>query len=389
MNFDPDQTHGEFLAEMADLFASIDTSRVEGFAEESDTRALSDDDIDFLHELGRRGWLGVGFPTEYGGQGRTSAEQLLFMEELAYRRLPHPGLGVMFVGPTLLRAGTPDQIAAYIPGILSGDIRFSVGYTEPEAGSDLAALRTRARRSGSTYVVDGQKTFNSGTRHATHLWFAARTDPDAERHRGISIFVMPIDTPGVTVSPIRTQTELLLHDIFFDNVELPPEALIGDENHGWQIIMSAMDRERLEPVSGMGRLIDEISAWASTPGPDGTAPSESPRVRESLGRLYAAIDCARLFARRLAWMIDHDLHPVAETSMAKIINTELRQLVPSVGLDLMGVDGQLALGEHGAPAGGRVERAYRGSTWMKIAGGANEVHRDLIARKALGLPRPD
>jgi alkylation response protein AidB-like acyl-CoA dehydrogenase len=388
MDFDVMGMHKSFLEDIAELLDSAEAEAAEGWSDEGDTRTLRNEDWTFLRKLGHAGWLGVGFPPEAGGQGRTATEELMFLEELSYRRLPPLGSGIKFVGPAIARAGSEEQRARYLPGLLAGTVRFSVAYTEPDAGSDLAALRLRGQRVDDRFVLNGQKTFCSGVQNCTHLWLAARTDPAAERHEGISLFIVPIETAGIAVQPIHTATEIRVNEVFFQDVVIPEASLVGAENRGWQIMMSSMDRERLEPVSGMARLVDEASDWARQPDPDGYAPACSEHVLAALGRLYAEVDVARLFAAQLAWMIDEGKRCVVETSMAKIINTELRQTVSTIILDLLGEAGQLRLDEIGAPLGGRAERAYRGSTWMKIAGGANEIHRDLIATRGLGLPRP-
>ena len=201
----------------------------------------------FVRLMGRQGWLGIGWPREYGGQGRGAIEQWLFLEEMAAENLPTSGLTLNSVGPTLMRVGSERSKAQYLPKILNGEIEFAVGYTEPNAGSDLASLQTRAVREGDSYVINGQKIYTSAAHHSTHIWLLARTDPKAPKHQGISIFIVPIDAPGVTIRPLATMGSERSNEVFFEDVRIPAGNLVGEENRGWYYVAMALDFERLMP----------------------------------------------------------------------------------------------------------------------------------------------
>lgn len=234
---------------------------------------MKDEGYDFRRRLGEDGWLALSWPVEYGGRGTTAIQEWLITEELAARRLPLPGLSLTSIGPTLIRIGTHEQKAELLPGLRDGSKLFCLGYTEPEAGSDLASLRTTARRDGDRFVIDGQKIFTSGAHHATHIWVAARTDPEAERHAGISVIIVPTDAPGVTITPLITQAGGRSNQVFFDSAEVPVANLVGEENRGWDIVKMALDFERtaLIPralpyaISGTSRGRTLNSAPSGTP----------------------------------------------------------------------------------------------------------------------------
>jgi len=345
----------------------------------------------FLRSLGQAGWLGVGWPEEYGGQGRSELEQWHFIEELAHRRLPNGGLTISSVGPTIARVCSDEQKSRYLPGILSGDVVFAVGYTEPNAGSDLAAMETRARRDADTYVVTGQKIFTSLAHSASHVFLAARTGTREEKHRGITTMIVPLDTPGISVRPLYTQGGIRTNEVFFEDVRVPVVNRVGDENDGWRIIVMALDFERLFAHSGLVHDFEDLVEWAAAAAPppfsSGSSVAADPVSRQTLAELAVGIDITRLFLLRTAWMMDEDQVPNAEASMSKISLAENIQLVTSGALQLMGEEGQLRHGAAEAPADGYLERRYRTSTMLKFGGGTNEVQRNIIAQRGLGLPR--
>jgi len=339
----------------------------------------------FLRRLGQDGWLGVGWPVEYGGQGRSAIEQWLFLEEMAYRRLPSGNLTLSSIGPVIAELGTEEQKREYLPGILAGDLEFAVGYTEPDAGTDLANLQTRAHRQpDGGYVVSGQKVFTTGASIATHLWLAARTGPPDSRHKGISLFVVPMDTRGITVRPLMTQSGERTNEVFLDDVRISASGLVGEENGGWNGITRQLDLERLFAVGLLRRQFEQLVTWRTG---QKACPVEDPYARHRLAGLGADIEASRLLNLRAAWMIDSGATPYAEASMAKVWYSELRQRLALEALDGMGPDGQLEYGQDGAPEGGYFERSYRSSTVFKFGAGTNEVQRTIIAQRALNLPR--
>jgi alkylation response protein AidB-like acyl-CoA dehydrogenase len=384
LEFGFNERQQEFLARLRAYLDGLDVSEVVADFER-DFTLITGPSREFLRRLGRDGWLGVGWPVEYGGQGRSAIEQWLFLEEMAYRKLPSGNLTLSSIGPVIAHLGTEDQKRAYLPGILAAQLEFAIGYTEPDAGTDLANLQTRAKpRSGGGYVIQGQKVFTTGASIATHLWLAARTGPSDSRHRGISLFVVPMETPGITVRPLITQSGERTNEVFLDGVVLGASALVGEENGGWAAITHQLDLERLFAVGLLRRQFEELVTWQADRAP---APLEDPYARHRLAAIGAELEASRLLSLRAAWMIDSGTTPYAEASMAKVWYSELRQRLALEALDLMGPDGQLEYGQEDAPAGGHFERSYRSSTVFKFGAGTNEVQRTIIAQRALGLPR--
>ncbi len=383
----------ENLEFLADLRAALDAMPAEVTAAavaemDIDEIDLGPDSRAYLRLLGKGGWIGVSWPKEYGGQGRSAVEQWLFLEEMSYRKLPTGRLGISSVGPTLMRVGSEQQKRDLIPGLLSMDLRIAVAYSEPEAGSDLASLRTSAVLSddGATYLINGQKVYTSSGHYATHLWLAARTGAADSRSRGITVFIVPTDLPGVTVRPIFTQSGGRTNEVFLDNVVVPADNVVGEVNGGWGIIGMALGFERTFPYSDIARDLEGLIAWVfSDDAPAGL--SEDSYTLGLLAELAADVQGARLFSMRAAWMIDQGTIPVAESSSSKIWLSELRQRLASIALGMMGPAGQLATRTDGAPASGRFEQLHRFAPLMKIGGGTNEVQRNIIAQRGLLLPR--
>ena len=384
MDFRLDERQQEFLDRLRNYLDGIDTTEVVADFER-DFTLITGPSRDFLRRLGRDGWLGIGWPVENGGQGRSAIEQWLFLEEMAYRRLPSGNLTLSSIGPVIGRFGTEAQKQRYLPGILAAELEFAIGYTEPGAGTDLANLQTRAvRQPDGDYVVRGQKVFTTGASIATHLWLAARTGEPASRHKGISLFIVPMDSPGITVRPLMTQSGERTNEVFLDDVPVSTSGLVGEENGGWAAITHQLDLERLFAVGLLRWQFEQIVSWQA----DGErSPVEDPYARHRLAALGAEVEASRLLNLRAAWMIDSGATPYAEASMAKVWYSELRQRLALEALDIMGPDGQLAYGESDAPEGGHFERSYRSSTVFKFGAGTNEVQRTIIAQRALNLPR--
>ncbi|MFI5041281.1 MAG: acyl-CoA dehydrogenase family protein, partial [Acidimicrobiales bacterium] len=251
-------------------------------------------------QMGRDGLLGIGWPTEYGGQGRPATDQFILFDEVQRAGAPFPFVTVNTVGPTLMRFGTEAQKATYLPGILAGELNFAIGYTEPEAGTDLASLRTRAVRDGDEYVIDGTKVFTSGANQADYIWLACRTDVAAPKHKGISIILVPTDAPGFSWTPIATVGNVQTTATFYDGVRVPASNLVGVENEGWRMITNQLNHERvgLAALGGLTQqLFDDVLAWArSTPAaPDGpTRMVDIPWVQLDLARCHATLEAMKL-----------------------------------------------------------------------------------------------
>jgi alkylation response protein AidB-like acyl-CoA dehydrogenase len=347
---------------------------------------LRDRALAFLRQLGKDGWLGIGTPKEYGGQGRSFVEQWLFQEELKYRRLPTGSMLIQAVMPTLILFASEEMKRRFLPLCMSGAPNIAIGYSEPQAGTDLAALTTRAVRTTSGYVVNGEKTWCSHAHTATHIWLAARTGTPESRHKGISLFIIPADLPGITIQPIVTELGERVNNVFFNDVAVSNDMRVGEENDGWKYIMAQLNFERVfchaEMLYDFHALVGE---WLRTNGGD---PAERAFTRRELARLAADVQVCRLMAMRSAWMMDAGLLSAqVAASIAKIAYSSTHQNVGITGFKLMGRLGQLALGDPRVPAEGRPARAYLASPVFKFGGGTNELQRDLIAGFGLGLPR--
>ena len=345
---------------------------------------------EFISKLGARGWWGIGWPKEMGGLGRSATDQYIFIEELEYAFAPSLHLTITSVAPTILRVGSPALQREWIPRILRGEVDFAIGYSEPSAGTDLASLQTRAVADGDEFVISGQKIWNSGAAHATHEWLACRTDPAAPKHRGISLIIVPLDAPGITIQSMETWAGFPTYQAFFDQVRVPRENLVGELNRGWEYITMALDFERvaLGSVGGVRRLLDDLVACCRTTVVDGRPLAAHSHVRLALAELTAEVEAARMLGWLNAWTIDQGRVPVREASMVKVFAGEVRQKVCDLGLSLLGLHGLIAQGPL-APLRGRLQRMYRASPIWRFGGGTNEIQRNIIARYGLGLPRGD
>ena len=343
-----------------------------------------------LTELGRKGWLGIGWPEKYGGQGRSPMEQFIFADEVQRAGFPLPFLTINTVGPALARFGTDAQRDEFLPRILRGEIHFSIGYTEPSAGTDLAALETRAERDGDHYVINGQKVFTSLADHADYIWLAARTDPDAPKHKGISIFIVDVNLPGVQITPTRTMGENQVATTFYADVRVPAGCLVGNENGGWNLITTQLNHERVSLVSvGISeRLLEETTRWAAdTVLPDGSRWLDRPWVRRNLASVEAHIEVMRLMNWKQAWQMGRGALDPAQASALKVFGSEFYVEGYRLLMEVLGQSGCLRSGSPGAALAGRVERMYRSILVLTFGGGTNEVQRDIISTVGLGLPR--
>jgi alkylation response protein AidB-like acyl-CoA dehydrogenase len=383
----PDQLM--FLTELRQYLDGLDPELVDAARAENteDPMQPREHGRRFLQRLGADGWLGISWPVEYGGQGRTPIEQWLFCEELYNRRLPNGLLTLNSIGPTLMLIGSDQQKAEFLPRIRAGELEFAIGYSEPDAGSDLASLRTRATRDGDDYVVNGQKIWTTGASVATHLWLAARTGTQEARHRGVSLFIVPMDTPGITITPIITQGGERTNAVFLDNLRIPATAMIGAENAGWKAVTAALNFERMFYHNEARWELRQLEEWAAAAGLlDGDGPAAD-AVAVAMGEHAVDVEICRLFALRGARMLAAGQVPYAEASMNKIWWGELRQRICDTGLDLIGVDGAIATGSPYAPAHGHLEHGLQSSPVWRFGGGANEIQLDIIATQGLGLPR--
>lgn len=342
----------------------------------------------FYRKLGERGWIGVTWPKEYGGLGRSFTEQLIIGEELGYWGAPYAEPGMLTVGPTLLMRGDEQQKREYLLKIARGEITVCLGYTEPDAGSDLASLETRAVKEGDNYIISGQKTFCTWAHRADFCWLVARTDPTLPKHRGISVFMVDMKTPGITIHPlIDLDGSYRMNEVFFEEVPVPAKNLVGGKNHGWEVISAALDIERAfmagaHMPASCKRIIEEIAEHIK-----GLGLAKNPLIRQKLAELAIEIEVSRLLGFRISWMLNREMTPIYESSAAKVFTTELTQRLSNTIMQILGLYGQLRTGSKWAQWWGRAERMYQLNLMQTIGGGTNEIQRDLIAIRGLRLPR--
>jgi len=353
---------------------------------------------EWTKKLARKGWIAPHWPKEYGGAGLSVMQQFILNEEFARARAPRPGgVGVNYAGPTIILFGSEEQKREHLPGILSGEVIWCQGFSEPEAGSDLASLKTRAERRGDYYVINGQKIWTSGAQFAHRMILLARTDPDAPKHKGISYFLLDMKSPGVTVRPLYNMAGVPgFNQVFFDNVLVPKKDLLGEENMGWYYATKTLDFERSSIGAAMAQqnmLEDILEMVRERRGPLGEVPAP---VRWELADRAIETETARLLSYRVVSLQARGLVPNYEASTAKLYASELAQRVARTGLKILGLYGLLdrdrkagpeAAANRWAPLRGRLMRNYLWSVAATIAGGTSEIQRNIIAIRGLGLPR--
>ena len=341
-------------------------------------------------QMATDGWLGIGWPKEYGGQGRTAIEQFVFFDESMRAGAPVPMLSINTVAPTIMRFGSEEQKDFFLPKILAGDIHFAIGYTEPDAGTDLAALKTRAVRDGDEYVINGQKIFTSLATDADYVWLAVRIDPNVKKHKGISIIIVPTDTPGFKCEPIKNMGGLNTNITFYEDVRVPVANLVGGENQGWGLITNQLNHERVTLCASgvVERQLVDVIEWArSTELADGRRVIDQEWVQLNLARVHARLDFLKLANYRVAAEARQgmSLNPAAASTI-KVFGTEF--YLEAFRL-LMEIVGPVAYVQGGSPESvlrGRLEARLRSMHILTFGGGTNEMQRDLIAIFGLGMP---
>jgi alkylation response protein AidB-like acyl-CoA dehydrogenase len=339
-------------------------------------------------QLGRDGWLVIGWPAEHGGQDRSMLEQLIFLDEAAVAGVPVPFLTLNTIGPTIMRFGTPEQKAEFLPRIAAGQVHFAIGYSEPGAGTDLASLRTRAVRDGDDYVVNGQKMWTSLIQYADYVWLAARTDPQAQKHKGLSVLIVPTDAEGFSWTPVHTMAGPTTSATYYQDVRVPATALVGEEHRGWPLITNQLNHERVALTSAAPVLtaLHEVTAWAQrTKLPDGNRVIDQEWVQLHLARVHAKAEFLKLMNWRIAWGVQQSPSP-ADASATKVFGTEFATEAYRLLMEVLGTNAVVRQGSPGALLHGRIERMHRSSLILTFGGGTNEVQRDIIAAVGLGLP---
>jgi alkylation response protein AidB-like acyl-CoA dehydrogenase len=345
---------------------------------------------ELVRQLGQDGWLGVGWPTAYGGQGRTPMEQYLFYDEANRAGVPLPLVTLNTVGPTLMQFGSEEQKQAFLPKILAGELHFAIGYSEPGAGTDLASLRTRAVRDGEEYVINGQKTFTTGGHDADWIWLACRTDPDAPKHKGISIILVPTDVSGFKHTPIWVLGGGHTNATYYEDVRVPVSNRVGNENEGWKLITRQLNHERvaLGPAGRLERHLDAVRRWAqATRLADGRRVVDQSWVQMTLARVHAVCEALKLANWRVASdLAAGGLNP-ADASSMKVLGTQGQVECLRLLLEVLGPAGYLAGDTPDAVLRGQLEQAYRQAPVGTFGGGVNEVQREIIQMAGLGMPR--
>jgi alkylation response protein AidB-like acyl-CoA dehydrogenase len=362
----------------------IRTALAASTGEFGDTRVYKD----LIRRLGRDGWLGIGWPEEYGGQDRSMLEQLIFSDEAAIAGIPIPHLTLNTVGPTIMRFGTEEQKRTLLPAILKGEMHFSIGYSEPGSGTDLASLRTRARREGDEWVINGQKMWTSLIQYADYVWLACRTDPDLPRHKGLSIILVPTDAAGFSYTPVHTVAGVSTSATYYEDVRVPAGNLVGELNGGWPLMTNQLNHERVALTSSapLVHAVAEVRRWAQeTKNPDGSRVIDAEWVQVLLGRAHARVDVLTLMNWKIASSAGKDLSP-AEASATKVYGSELAVEVYRALMEIVGPNAYVRNGSPAAVLMGRLERFHRSALVMTFGGGTNEIQRDIIGAVGLGLP---
>ncbi len=342
-----------------------------------------------VRQMGSDGWLGIGWPTAYGGQDRSMIDQLIFLDEASLVSAPIPFLTINTVGPTLMHFGTDAQRDQFLPDILKGELHFSIGYSEPGAGTDLASLTTRAVRDGDEYVINGQKMWTSLIQYADYVWLAARTDPDAPKHKGISMFLVSTDSPGFSWTPVPTMTGTTTSATFYDDVRVPVANLVGGENNGWKLITNQLNHERVALCSAaqVQNALADVRRWAHDNAlPDGRRVVDQEWVQVHLARVHAKVEFLKLINWKIAWGVKKGLGP-ADASATKVFGTELYIEAYRLLMEVLGQEATVVAGSPGSILRSRLERMYRSALILTFGGGTNEVQRDIIAMVGLGMPR--
>jgi len=346
--------------------------------------------IEAVRQMGRDGWLGVGWPKEYGGRGLGPMDQFVFYDEAQRAGAPVPFLSINTVGPALMKFGSDEVKQEILPRILTGHCFVSIGYSEPQAGTDLASLKTRAVRDGDEWVINGQKIYTSLTDHADYIWLACRTNPDASKHKGISIILVPTTSEGFSYTPIRTLGDATTYATYYQDVRVPVTNTVGDIDGGWTVITTQLNYERISLAApgSLERTYVEARRWAQeTKLPDGRRVVDQEWVQTHLAKVHARLEGLRLLNWKNIWQDSIGKVSIADSSAVKVYGTTTYCECYALLLEVLGAGGILKRTSPGALLAGRIERAYRGTLILTFGGGTNEVQRDLIAIFGLGMPR--
>jgi alkylation response protein AidB-like acyl-CoA dehydrogenase len=380
-----------FRSELITFLESQLPPNWEGQEAEGSTDKEWDFTLHMRKKLAEKGWLAMHWPEEFGGSDASPIDQLIFKEEMTYHRVPGPDpMAVKNMGSTLLVFGTEEQKRRFLPPVARGEVQWCTGYSEPNSGSDLASLQTSAVEDGDDFIVNGEKIWSSMAHRANWMLLLARTDPESPKHRGISFLLLDMESPGVTVQPILNMAgNHGFNQVFFEDVRVPKKNLVGELNRGWYVAATLLDFERsgIEYSASSRRTLHDLVRFAKETQWNGTILASEPLVRSRLASLAIEAEVGRTLAYRIAWLQSQGDVPNREASTGKLFGTELQQRVALVGMQLLGLYGQLTSTSKWAPLQGRIEHNYRSSFSTTIASGTSEIQRNIIATRGLGLPR--
>jgi hypothetical protein len=389
MNFDLTSEEQAFEAEVeAFLIEHHDPDVMDPHGEQLSQTVDSPKKRALMRKLSDKGWLGMSWPKEYGGQELSGIYDFILTEALSRHGAPQPGKGVGIVGKTIIRNGSEKMKAEFLPQIIRGEIEFAIGYSEPNAGSDAANMQLKADRVEGGWLLNGQKTWTTSAHFADWYWVGARTDPN-EKHKGITLFLIPMNHEGFEIHPIMTIGDERTNEVFFENVFVPDEYVVGEVNRGFTYISEALDLERfaMMPVGCLEEKVEAFCHHVREAELDGAPLKRDPRARHAVARSLTELEVSRMLQRRVISAALKDEVPTVESSEYKLFMNETGQRVADRALDVMGPEALLRADEGGAPVGGRFERSYRYTVVDTIGGGASEIQKNIIARRALGLPR--
>jgi len=342
-----------------------------------------------VRQMGKDGWLAVGWPKEHGGQGYQATEQLIFFEEANIAGAPLPFVTISTVGPALMSYGSDLQKEKFLPGIANGEIHFAIGYSEPNAGSDLATLKTKATLEGDSFVVNGNKLWTSGAESADYIWLAARTDEELARHKGISIMILDTQSEGFSSTVIPTCSNPTAAT-YYDDVKVPKEMLVGELNGGWKLITAQLNHERL----GLGSWSDKVVGlyrrvylWANSQDEKGKRATDNPWVRSALAECYAKLEAMRLINFRIAADLEQGQMDIALASVTKVYGSESAIEILRKLIDIVGLNSMVQADSAASYLMGELEYEVRASVTLTFGGGANEIQRELISQFGIGMPR--
>ncbi len=341
----------------------------------------------FIKKFAANGWLTPNWPEEFGGLGTASTVSFAIKEEMALAGVPLIFVAAHMAGPTIIHFGSEEMKKEWLLPIARGEVEFCLGYTEPQAGSDLSAISIRAVDKGDHFLLNGQKTFNTHAHVADYHWLGTLTDPEAKRYQGMSIMIVDLKSPGITIRPLITMAGWQTNEVFYDDVTVPKKNLVGDPNMGFYYLMHALDFERMFPLAAYRRIFDQIVGYAKDTVINGQSLSKQPLVRQKLAQITIELEANKHLYYRLAHMLDSGQVPNYQASMQKLFATEVAQHITNTGMEILGLFGQLKKGSKWAVLGGLMEHHYRSSVVETIYAGTSEIQRNIIALRGLELPR--